>query len=159
MLDQQSPELLSGPHEQARIAGPPARTTGPQAKPAGLHKAAPDAAFRDLMVAGAVVLSLVLPVIALIVALVMRVREHGPGRRILTWWAVAAAVWTCVAIVIGMILMTGLASGSSACPGGIDYAVPPAYSSDGGGNWTATYTCMDGGTVRQAAPSESMPMP
>lgn len=40
--------------------------------------------------------------------------------------------------------------------GGIDYSIPPTYTAGSGQTWVATYTCMDGGTVRKPVPSESL---
>ncbi|HUZ36405.1 MAG TPA: hypothetical protein VMV17_08750 [Streptosporangiaceae bacterium] len=61
----------------------------------------------------------------------------------------------CSGFPLGLILLSG-ASSAPSCLGGIDYSVPPTYPAGSGQTWVATYTCMDGGTVRKPVPSESL---
>jgi len=108
--------------------------------------------------AGAVLLSLVMPVIALIVALVLRSQELRPRRRqFLKAWAAGSAAWLCTGWLIGLIAFSSASSGPSGCQGGIDQAVPPSYQSSDGVHWEATFTCMNGGTETKPVPSSEVP--
>jgi hypothetical protein len=113
--------------------------------------------FGRMLIACAVLLSVVLPLEGLIVALVMRRREHSPRRRrLLTGWAIGSAVWMCVSTALGMAIIAALAYGPPVCQGGIDYSVLPTHTKAAGQNWTVTYTCLDGGTYQETEPSMSM---
>jgi len=106
----------------------------------------------------AVLLSVALPLEGVIVALVLWRREHDRRRRrLLMRWAVASAAWMCVSSAIGVVLIAGLAYRTPDCYGGINYAIPPSISKADGQNWTATYTCIGGGTWQETEPSMSMP--
>jgi hypothetical protein len=109
--------------------------------------------------AGAVVLTVFLPVIALIVALVLRSSEQGLRRRqFLKSWAIWSAVWTCAGLLIPIIALGANGAGpASGCQGGIDQTIPPSYQSSDGVHWTATYTCMNGGTETVSVPASQVP--
>ncbi len=109
--------------------------------------------------AGAVLLALFMPFIALIVAIVMRAQEGRPRRRqFLQNWAIGSAVWLCSGFLIGLIAISaGGGSAASGCQGGIDQSVPPSFQSTDGVHWTATYTCMNGGTETKPVPSSQVP--
>src|SRR5262249_39350301 len=107
---------------------------------------------------GAVLLSLLMPVIALIAALVLRSQERGPRRRqFLKNWAIGSAVWMCTGWLIPIVAFSAASSGLSGCQGGIDQLVPPSYQSSDGVHWQATYSCMNGGTVTKSVPRNQVP--
>jgi hypothetical protein len=107
---------------------------------------------------GAVVLTLVLPVIALIAAIALRSQERGPGRRqFLKNWAIGSAAWLCTGWLISIIAFSVAVSSVSGCQGGINQAIPPSYQSSDGVHWVATFTCMNGGTETKPVPSSQVP--
>jgi hypothetical protein len=149
---------------------PPSRadSTSPGAEPGAGGAAAPDSQlagpaaddmpYRAGATIGAVFLSLFMPVIALIVALVLRSQELRPKRRqFLKNWAVGSVAWLCTGWLIGLIALSSASSGPSGCQGGIDQAVPPSYQSNDGVHWEATFTCMNGGTETKPVPSSEVP--
>jgi hypothetical protein len=108
--------------------------------------------------AGAVLLALVLPAIALIAALALRSQERGPQRRqFLKNWAIGSAAWLCTGWLIPVIAFSAAVSGVSGCQGGINQAIPPSYQSSDGVHWVATFTCMNGGTETKPVPSSQVP--
>jgi hypothetical protein len=107
---------------------------------------------------GAILLSIFLPLIAIIAALVLRGSEHSPRRRqFLKWWAIGTAGWMCSGFVIALVGFISLLPGAAGCQGGINRAVPPSFTSSDGQHWTAVYTCMNGGTMEKPAPPGSVP--
>jgi len=81
-------------------------------------------------------LSLFMPFIALIVALVMRSGEVRPSRRgFLKTRAIASGAWL------------GVSSSTAGCKGGIDRLTSPSLVSSDNKYWTAIYACVGGGTT------------
>ena len=110
---------------------------------------------------GAVVLTVFMPLISLIVALMLRSQERGPQRRQqLKIWAIASGIWLCtgwlIPIIAFSVASSGL-SGGSGCSGGIDQTVPPSFQSSDGVHWQATYVCMNGGTETKSVPASQVP--
>jgi len=141
-------------------ASPGARPDAGNAAP-GSPSAAPagdDLPYGAGATAGAVLLSLFMPVIALIAALVLRAQELRPKRRqFLQNWAVGSVAWLCTGWLIGIIAFSSASSGASGCQGGIDQTIPPSYQSGDGVHWEATFTCMNGGTETKPVPSSEVP--
>jgi len=111
-------------------------------------------------VIGAVLLTIIMPFIALIAALGLRAQEMQPIRREqLKNWAVASVAWLATGWVIGIILFTSALSAfsPSGCKGGIDLTVPPSYESSDGKHWVGTFTCMNGGTITKLVPASQVP--
>jgi len=134
-----------------RLAAPAARAEVTEHQPLEIP-------YGRMLTTLAVLLSVALPLEGVIVALVLWRREHSPRRRrLLMRWAIASAAWTCVSTAIGVVLIAALAYRTPDCYGGINYAIPPSISKADGQNWTATYTCMGGGTWQETEPSMSMP--
>ena len=107
---------------------------------------------------GAVLLTVFLPLIALIVALALRSAERGPKRRqFLKNWAIGSAAWLCTGWLIPIIAFSAAAGSMSGCRGGIDQMVPPSYESSDGVHWQATYSCMNGGTETKSVPASQVP--
>jgi hypothetical protein len=141
--------------------GPAAASAGPSYSPPPWHAAGPaggDVPYGGGATFGAVVLTLFAPVIALIVALVLRSSEQRPTRRqFLKNWAIWSAVWTCTGFLIPIVALGVHGAAASGCQGGIDQTVPPSYQSSDGVHWTATYTCMNGGTETVPVPASQVP--
>jgi hypothetical protein len=134
----------------------PAAAALPDPQPAG--PVADDPPYSTGATVGAVLLSLVMPFIALIAALVIRSQEHGPKRRqFLKNWAIGSGVWLCTGWLIPLIALGSVGSAVSGCQGGIDQSVPPSYQSNDGVHWQATYACMNGGTETKPAPASQVP--
>ncbi len=117
-----------------------------------------DAPFGGGMTIGAVLLTVVMPLIALIVALIMRGSELRPSRRgFLRTWAIASGAWLCTGWVVGLLLLTSgsIGGGGGGCNGGPDpFGVPTFVSSDNK-HWTAVVPCVNGGSKsRPATPAE-----
>jgi hypothetical protein len=110
--------------------------------------------------AGAILLTLFAPFIALIVALAMRAQEVRPARRDqLKNWAIASGGWLATGWVIGIIVSSSILGAvvPSGCKGGIDLTVPPSYDSTDGKHWVGTFTCMNGGTMTKPVPASQVP--
>jgi len=134
-----------------RLSAPAERTETAEHQP-------PDLPYGRMLVTLAALLSIALPLEGVIVALVLWRRERDPRRRrLLLRWAIGSAAWMCVSTAIGVVFIAALAYRTPECYGGINYAIPPSVSKADGQNWTATYTCMDGGTRQETEPSMSMP--
>lgn len=111
-------------------------------------------------VIGAVLLTIFMPFIALIAALVLRSQQMLPARREqLKNWAIASGAWLATGWVIGIIVFASAVSAisPSGCKGGIDQTVPPTYDSTDGKHWTGTFTCMNGGTITKPVPANQVP--
>ena len=107
---------------------------------------------------GAVLLTVFLPFIALIAALVLRSAERGAKRKqFLKNWAIGSAAWLCTGWLIPIIAFSAAAPSMSGCQGGIDQMVPPSYESGDGVHWQATYACMNGGTETKSVPANQVP--
>ena len=109
---------------------------------------------------GAVLLTIFMPFIALIAALVLRAQEVRPIRREqLKNWALASGVWLASGWLIAIIVFASALSaiGPSGCKGGIDITVPPSYESSDGKHWVGTFTCMNGGTITKPVPAGQLP--
>src|SRR5262249_2167120 len=109
---------------------------------------------------GAILLTIFLPFIALILALVLRAQETRSQRREqLKNWAIASGVWLATGWVIAIVAFSSIvaAVSPSACKGGIDITVPPSYDSTDGKHWTGTFTCMNGGTITKPVPNSQVP--
>jgi len=117
--------------------------------------------YEGAMALGAVLLSIFMPLIALIVALILRGQERIQARRrFLKNWAIGSAVWLgtgWLLALIALIVIGSSVAGAGSCQGGIDQAVPPTYDSTDGTHWTATYACMNGGTITKPVPASSVP--
>ena len=113
-------------------------------------------------VLGAILLTIFMPFIALIAALLLRAQENRPARRDqLKNWAIASGAWLATGWVIALIVFASVLSAvgphASGCKGGIDQAVPPSYQSNDGKHWMGTFTCMNGGTITKPVPASQVP--
>ncbi len=109
---------------------------------------------------GAVLLTIFMPFIALIAALMLRAQELRPARRDqLKSWAIASGAWLATGWVIAIIAFASALSAvnPSSCKGGIDQTVPPSYESSDGTHWVGTFTCMNGGTITKPVPASQVP--
>ena len=109
---------------------------------------------------GAILLTIFLPFVALIAALVLRAQETGPQRREqLKNWAIASGGWLATGWVIAIVAFSSIMSAvsPSTCKGGIDLTVPPSYDSTDGKHWTGTFTCMNGATITKPVPNSQVP--
>jgi hypothetical protein len=61
---------------------------------------------------------------------------------------------TAAVVVIGIVFLLVHESG---CRGGIDQLNPPTYVSADNANWTATYSCVGGGTKSIPVPAGQFP--
>jgi len=139
---------------------PPAPDAQPDAQPPAEQPQAADQPYEGGMVLGAVLLTVFMPFIALIAALVMRGNETRPSRRsFLKNWAIGSAAWLATGWLIGAILFVSVAGGvvGGGCRGGIDQFGIPSYRSTDGQHWTAIYPCVDGGYTEKPAPPGSVP--
>jgi hypothetical protein len=119
-----------------------------------------DGPYPPEAVIGAVLLTIFVPFISLIAALLLRAQEMRPARREqLKNWAITSGVWLATGWLIGIIVFTSAFSviAPSGCRGGIDLAVPPSYESNDGKHWVGTFTCMNGGTITKPVPSSQVP--
>jgi len=136
-----------------RLAVPAARAEVTEHQPL-------DIPYGRMLTTLAVLLSVALPLEGVIVALVLWRRERNPRRRrLLMRWAIGSAAWMCVSTAIGLVFIAAVAYRTPECYGGINSAIPPSITKADGQNWTATYTCMEGGTYQETKPSMSMPHP
>jgi hypothetical protein len=109
--------------------------------------AADDHPFGGEMTIVAGLLTIFMPFIALIVALVMRSGELRPSRRgFLKTWAIASAAWLCTGWIVVLLIFSAASSSASGCKGGIDQFSVPSFESSDNVHWTATYACVNGGT-------------
>ena len=116
-----------------------------------------DEPFSGGMTVGAGLLTVFMPLIALIVALIMRGGEVRPSRRgFLRTWAIASGAWLCTGWVIGLLLLTsGSIGGGGGCQGGPDPFGVPSFVSSDNKHWTAVVPCVNGGSKsRPATPAE-----
>jgi hypothetical protein len=119
-----------------------------------------DAPYQREAMIGAILLTIFLPFIALIAALVLRAEERRPARREqLKNWALASGGWLATGWVIAIIAFASVVSavGPSGCKGGIDLTVPPSYESSDGKHWVGTFACMNGGTTTKPVPASQVP--
>jgi hypothetical protein len=120
-----------------------------------------DVPYGGEMTIVAVLLTIVVPLLALIAALVLRAQEtRQRRRRFLKDWAIASAAWMCTGWLIALVGFASIASsvgGASSCQGGIDQLVPPTYQSADGVHWTATYQCVNGGSLTKSVPASQVP--
>ena len=120
-----------------------------------------DVPYGSEMTIVAMLLTIIVPLIALIAALVLRAQETRQRRRqFLKNWAIASAAWMCTGWLVALIAFASIASsvgGASSCQGGIDQLVPPTYQSADGVHWTATYQCMNGGSLTKSVPASQVP--
>jgi hypothetical protein len=135
------------------LVGPTTAVPPPLAQPATTVAAVPaDEPYASGMTLGAVLLTIFMPFIALVVALVMRGSETRPTRlAFLKTWAIASGAWLATGFLI-VVLALGTVAGGSACRGGIDEFGLPEYSSRDGRHWTATYPCVEGGKTSTPLP-------
>jgi hypothetical protein len=146
----------------ARAAGVPnaPAETGFGAREATEPEPSDEARYPREAMVGAVLLTVFMPFIALIAALVLRAQEMRPSRREqLKNWAIASGAWLATGWVIGIIAFASAlnAVGPSGCQGGINLSVPPSYFSSDGKHWTGTFTCMNGGTITKPVPASQVP--
>jgi uncharacterized membrane protein len=119
-----------------------------------------DTPFPDWAGIAAGVLTLFMPLISLIVALVMRSSEKGPRRRgFLRNWAIASGAWMCTGWVVVLLLFSSVGGSSGGgCKGGPDpFGVPISFTSDDNKHWIATVPCVDGGTMTRPARKGEVP--
>jgi len=108
---------------------------------------ADDTPYGGEMTVAAVLLSLFMPLIALIVALVMRAGELRPSRRgFLKSWAIASGAWLCTGWIVALLVFSSISGSAGGCKGGIDRFSVPTFMSTDNTHWAATYSCYDGGT-------------
>jgi len=108
----------------------------------------------------AVLLTFFMPLIALIVALVMRAGELRPKRRgFLKSWAIWSGAWLASGWVIALVLILSLGGGGGGggCQGGEDPFGIPTFEQSGNGPWMATVPCVDGGTTTRPAKLGEVP--
>jgi hypothetical protein len=76
-----------------------------------------------------------------------RSSEVRPRRRgFLKSWPIASTAWLCTGWIVVVFLVVGVSSSAGGCKGGIDrFSVPSSQSSDNV-HWTATSSCIGGGT-------------
>jgi hypothetical protein len=121
---------------------------------------AADTPFPDWAGIAAGALTLFMPLISLIIALVMRSSEQGPRRRrFLKNWAVASGAWLCTGWILALIVFSssGAFSGGG-CKGGPDpFGVPISFTSTDNKHWTATVPCVNGGTTTRPARKGEVP--
>lgn len=144
----------------ARAVSVGAGRTGPGARAGAEPGPGDDAPYPREAMIGAVLLTIFIPFIALIAALMLRGQEMRPARREqLKNWAIASGAWLATGWVIGIIVFASALSAvtPSGCKGGIDQAVPPSYESSDGKHWVGTFTCMNGGTVTKPVPASQVP--
>ena len=97
---------------------------------------------------GAGLLTLFMPFVALVAALLMRGNETRPERReFLRKWAIASGAWLATGAIVALIALAAITGGGGGCKGGIDPFQPPSYSKVGDGQWTGTFPCRNGGSV------------
>jgi len=153
--------LAAGHDPLGDQVGVPAGTLADQSQSAQQQvPAAPDddAPYGAGATLGAVLVTVFMPVIGLIAAVVLRSQERRPRRRqFLKNWAIGSAVWLCTGWLIGIIAFSAVGSGSAGCQGGIDQLVPPSYQSSDGVHWQATYMCMNGGSETKSVPRNQVP--
>ena len=126
--------------------------------PPAAGQGADDTPFGTWATVGAVLLTVVMPVIAVIVALALRSQEGRLKRKqFLKNWAIGSAIWLCTGWQIPVIAFSSATSGLAGCKGGIDQLDPPSYQSSDGVHWQATYSCMNGGTETKPVPASQVP--
>ena len=98
---------------------------------------------------GAVLLTVFMPFVALVAALLMRGNETRPERQeFLRKWAIASGVWLATGVVAALIAFAAITGGGGGgCKGGIDPFQPASYSKVGNGSWMGTFPCRQGGSV------------
>ena len=85
----------------------------------------------------AALLTLFMPFIALIVALVDAAGELRASRRgFLKTWAIVSAAWLCTGWVLVFFLFFAVSSSASGCKGGIDQFSLPSFQSSDNVHWT-----------------------
>jgi hypothetical protein len=156
LRDATSGSSVTGPHSAFASAGKSAFGARAGAEPGPDN----DAPYPREAMIGAVLLTIFVPFIALIAALVLRAQEMRPMRREqLKNWAIASGAWLATGWVIGIVLFSSALSAvsPSGCKGGIDYTVPPSYESTDGQHWVGTFSCMNGGTITKHVPASQVP--
>lgn len=155
-----SPMIGSNSGVSAGALSAGAGGTGPGTRAGAEPGPGDDAPYPREAMIGAVLLTIFLPFIALIAALMLRAQEMRRARREqLKNWAIASGAWLASGWVIGLILFGSVLSAvtPSGCQGGIDQAVPPSYESSDGQHWVGTFTCMNGGTITKPVPASQVP--
>lgn len=150
-------KLANRPGEAGSAVPMPNETTQPASDHVGITENDPP--YPREAIIGAVLLTVFVPFIALVMALVLRVNEARPKRReLLRNWAIASGAWLATGWLIAVIAIGSIASTiSPSCQGGIDQTVPPSYQSSDGVHWTGTFTCMNGGTITKPVPANQVP--
>jgi hypothetical protein len=140
--------------EGANFCGSCGRPFGAEAEPepqpataTAAPTSAADTPYGGEMTIVAVLLTVAVPFIALIAALVIRANELRPSRRgFLKSWAIGSAAWLCTGWIVVFLVFTSITSSAGGCKGGIDQFSPPSFQSSDNVHWTATYACVGGGT-------------
>ncbi len=149
---------LTGDTHAEETAGPATSVAPSRSTPHPQPPLAGDPPYSGGATVGAILLSVFMPLIALIAALVLRSQERRQKRRqFLKNWAIGSAIWMCTGWLIPLIALSTATSGASGCQGGINQLIPPSYQSNDGVHWQATYTCMNGGTETRSVPSSQVP--
>jgi hypothetical protein len=117
---------------------PPSNTDPPEGVP-----------YESASVLGAVLLTIFIPIIALIAALMLRGSQRDPARRRqLGTWAVASGAFLMVSILIGIMIVSSLSSSPNTDPNGPCQGGPKsgvAGEPVGGGNYR--FPCEFGGST------------
>jgi hypothetical protein len=126
----------------------------PPAQALGAPETQADKPFGSGIALGAGLLTVFMPFIALIAALVIRRSEQRPSRRqFLKTWAIASGIWLATGWLVGLLFLASFSAGAGACKGGIDEFAPPIrYASTDDQHWTGTFPCVDGGTTSTPVP-------
>ncbi len=61
------------------------------------------------------------------------------------------------ATIVGVIVFASISASGGECQGGIDRSVFPTFTSTDNVHWTATYQCLDGGTLSRPAKKGQVP--
>ena len=146
----------------AQPGSAPVTDPAPTAIPSPLIEAGADPtdiAYGSGMALGAGLLTVFMPFIAIIVALVMRGSETRAKRRsFLRSWAIASAVWLATGFILVLLAAGSIFGGG--CKGGIDEFGIPSYSSSvGSDHWTAIYPCREGGSTTTPVPEPFANLP
>jgi len=138
----------------------PAPPSGPDVRAPAEQSQAADEPCGSGMGLAAVLLTLFMPLIALIAALAMRGNETRPSRlSFLKNWAIASGAWLATGWLTGVILVLSISGGGGGggCRGGIDQFGVPYYQSTDGKHWIPVYPCTNGGSTETPAPPGSVP--
>ena len=154
-------QTVSAADAMSRIAPAASAQAGSGTEPNAGPASGEDVRYPSEATIGAVLLTLFLPFIALIAALVLRAQETRPVRRDqLKNWALASGAWLATGWVIAIVAFSSVLSAvspPSSCKGGINLLVPPTYESSDGKHWVGTFACNNGGSITKPVPASQVP--